>query len=76
MNSLNGQFVHDDVVAIVKNKDVWDCTGGITGGVWSHDYWGQDIAKNTSHKSYRPLTVLTFRWVYEQFIWMLLSGIK
>ena len=58
-NSLWGDFVHDDVLAVVKNPDVdldtswWD--------IWSHDYWGEDITLNTSHKSYRPVTVLTFR---------------
>ena len=26
-----------------------------------HDFWGQYIAKNDSHKSFRPLTVLTYR---------------
>lgn len=26
-----------------------------------HDFWGQDISKADSHKSYRPLTTLTFR---------------
>lgn len=26
-----------------------------------HDYWGTPISSNSSHKSYRPLTVATFR---------------
>ncbi len=29
--------------------------------LFSHDFWGQDITLFDSHKSYRPLTVLTFR---------------
>lgn len=27
-----------------------------------HDFWGTDIGRNDSHKSYRPLTVATFRF--------------
>ena len=62
VNSLNGQFVHDDVMAIVKNSDVRDISNSEGWWkMWRHDFWGQDISKNTSHKSYRPLTVLTFR---------------
>ena len=26
-----------------------------------HDFWGQNIDRDDSHKSYRPLTVLSFR---------------
>ena len=29
-----------------------------------HDFWGQDIKLFDSHKSFRPLTVLTFRMNY------------
>lgn len=29
--------------------------------LWHHDFWGSRLSSNTSHKSYRPLTVLTFR---------------
>ena len=28
-----------------------------------HDYWGQDIFHFNSNKSWRPFTVLTFRWL-------------
>ena len=30
-------------------------------GLFVHDFWGTKLASNSSHKSYRPLTVLTFR---------------
>ena len=33
-------------------------------GVWTHDFWGQDIRKPDSHKSYRPITTLSFRANY------------
>lgn len=57
--SLDGEFVFDDSEAIVGNKDVklespWT-------SVFSNDFWGNKLATNTSHKSYRPLTVLTYR---------------
>jgi protein O-mannosyl-transferase len=29
-------------------------------GIFVHDFWGQDISMNTSHKSYRPLTTLLY----------------
>ena len=29
-----------------------------------NDYWGIPLQSNDSHKSYRPITVLTFRWNY------------
>ena len=62
LNSLEGDFVHDDVAAIVNNRDV---TGaGDTGwlSMWTNDFWGMAIRDRRSHKSYRPLTILTFRY--------------
>ena len=59
INSLEGDFVHDDVAAIVTNRDVTG-PGGWT-GLWTSDFWGLHIRDPRSHKSYRPLTVLTFR---------------
>ncbi|KPI93370.1 Transmembrane and TPR repeat-containing protein 4 [Papilio xuthus] len=56
--SLPGDFVFDDSEAIINNKDV-------TSNVWSNtfynDFWGTNIKSNFSHKSYRPLTTLSFR---------------
>ncbi|CAJ0968531.1 unnamed protein product [Ranitomeya imitator] len=34
------------------------------GDLWLHDFWGTKLSSNASHKSYRPLTVLTFRVSY------------
>lgn len=58
-NGLRGEFVHDDVMAIVKNPDVR--AESSVGELWSHDFWGQKMSSDVSHKSYRPLTVMTFR---------------
>ena len=65
-HALHGGFVFDDTYAITGNADV---TGADGVGWWEalpriflqHDFWGQDIAKPDSHKSYRPLTTLSFR---------------
>lgn len=29
--------------------------------IWMNDFWGSNLRSNSSHKSYRPFTVLTFR---------------
>ncbi|XP_073944579.1 protein O-mannosyl-transferase F38B6.6-like [Choristoneura fumiferana] len=63
--SLKGDFVFDDSEAIVKNE-------AVKSESWLYsfhtDYWGTNISSNLSHKSYRPLTVWSFRLNY------LLSG--
>ena len=52
-------YVWDDRAAIVSNKDV---TGESSlGNLFMHDFWGQDIKSADSHKSYRPITTLSFR---------------
>lgn len=59
MNSLNGEFVHDDIPAIVTNSDV---TGeNSLKQLLLDDFWGTPMADANSHKSYRPLTTLSFR---------------
>lgn len=61
-NSLNCGFVFDDVSAIKENRDLRPHTS-----VWNlfkNDFWGTPMHKERSHKSYRPLCVLTFRWNY------------
>jgi hypothetical protein len=58
-NTFSSGYVWDDRAAIVGNPDVhhgtplWD--------LFRHDFWGQDITDVASHKSYRPLTVLSYR---------------
>ncbi|XP_060047798.1 protein O-mannosyl-transferase TMTC4 isoform X2 [Erinaceus europaeus] len=60
--SYDGDFVFDDSEAIVNNKDLRAETP--LGDLWHHDFWGSRLSSNTSHKSYRPLTVVTFRINY------------
>ncbi|KAG7305254.1 hypothetical protein JYU34_009297 [Plutella xylostella] len=62
VNSLGGQFVHDDIPAILTNGDV---TGASSlKELFLNDFWGTPMADVTSHKSYRPLTTLSFRLNY------------
>ncbi|XP_005570531.2 protein O-mannosyl-transferase TMTC1 isoform X5 [Macaca fascicularis] len=58
--SLQGEFVHDDVWAIVNNPDVRP-GAPLRWSIFTNDFWGKGMAENTSHKSYRPLCVLTFK---------------
>lgn len=59
VNGIGGDFVHDDIPAITLNKDVLG-TNQIT-RTFFNDFWGTPMEDAASHKSYRPLTVLTFR---------------
>ncbi|XP_071036207.1 protein O-mannosyl-transferase Tmtc3 [Parasteatoda tepidariorum] len=61
-NSLNCGFAYDDIAAVKENRDVRLHTP-IT-NVFMNDFWGTPLRKEGSHKSYRPLTVLTFRANY------------
>ncbi|ESO96053.1 hypothetical protein LOTGIDRAFT_116110 [Lottia gigantea] len=61
-NSYDGEFVFDDSEAILGNNDLLPTTP--LSDVFEHDFWGRKLASKTSHKSYRPLTVLTFRLNY------------
>ncbi|XP_034145952.1 protein O-mannosyl-transferase TMTC1 isoform X2 [Esox lucius] len=58
-NSVHGEFVHDDVWAISNNPDVRP--GSSLRNIFTNDFWGKRMADNTSHKSYRPLCILTFK---------------
>ncbi|XP_041055597.1 protein O-mannosyl-transferase TMTC4 isoform X1 [Carcharodon carcharias] len=60
--SYDGDFVFDDSEAIINNKDLRPETS--LSNLWEHDFWGSNLISNTSHKSYRPFTVLTFRLNY------------
>lgn len=62
LNSFSCGLVHDDVFAIVENEDLRQDTPLCS--LFSNDFWGKSMSDPTSHKSYRPLTVLTFRINY------------
>ncbi|XP_049865069.1 protein O-mannosyl-transferase TMTC1-like [Pectinophora gossypiella] len=61
-NSLAGEFVHDDIPAIVSNRDVNGANPVLS--VFVNDFWGTPMSDPNSHKSYRPLTTLSFRLNY------------
>ncbi|KAI9547532.1 Protein O-mannosyl-transferase tmtc3 [Dissostichus eleginoides] len=61
-NSLSCGFVFDDVSAILDNKDLRPSTP--IRNLFQNDFWGTPMSEERSHKSYRPLTVLTFRLNY------------
>ncbi|CAB3400234.1 unnamed protein product [Caenorhabditis bovis] len=58
--SINGDFVFDDAESIVNNPIVNGQESIIK--IFSRDFWGTPIQSPHSHKSYRPLTTLTF-WI-------------
>lgn len=65
-NSYYGAFVFDDSEAVVNNHDVNLKTPVIK--IFSHDFWGTRLTNHASHKSYRPLTILSFRYTKTQSI--------
>lgn len=65
-NSTQCGLVFDDISAIRDNKDLRPFTPFKQ--IFLNDFWGTPMRKEQSHKSYRPLTVLTFRlnyWLHE-----------
>uniref|UniRef100_A0A182NST4 dolichyl-phosphate-mannose--protein mannosyltransferase n=1 Tax=Anopheles dirus TaxID=7168 RepID=A0A182NST4_9DIPT len=58
--ALYGTFVFDDSAAIVKNMDVRNVATPFH-TLLRHDFWGNNLTDPTSHKSFRPLTVLTYQ---------------
>ena len=58
--SYDGDFVYDDKKAIVENNNVLPQTPWQYS--FKYDFWGIKMDSNYSHKSYRPLTILSFRY--------------
>lgn len=58
--SLHAAFVFDDHEAVINNKDVTSLNVSLQ-DLFLHDFWGASITHIASHKSYRPLTILSFR---------------
>ena len=59
LNANFCDFVFDDVSAIKDNKDLRPSSDLLD--LFGHDFWGTPMSKEHSHKSYRPICVLTFR---------------
>lgn len=62
LRALDCGFVFDDISAIVDNKDLRPKTPWKN--LFLNDFWGTPMSMEKSHKSYRPLCVLTFRFNY------------
>ena len=62
LNTLNCGFCYDDKVAVLQNQDLLP-TSPWANLLWN-DFWGNPMQLNTSHKSYRPLCVASFRLNY------------
>jgi protein O-mannosyl-transferase len=62
LNTLGGDLVYDDRFAIVENPTVTGQSG--LAEIFTTDFWGRPIQSPKSHKSYRPVTVLSFRLNY------------
>ncbi len=58
--SLHGPFIYDDVASLQMNVVV---NGQVPWTeIMTRDFWGHPLQEPRSHKSFRPLTTLTFRW--------------
>jgi len=62
LNSSVNDFTLDDTPAIKFNPDLREEEP--IRELFFHDYWGKPLNHSMSHKSYRPLVVLTFRAQY------------
>lgn len=65
-NSIWGGFVFDDHRAILTNDDL-DARKTSLFELFTHDFWGGSMSRRESHKSYRPLTVLSYRYLNYYF---------
>lgn len=66
----NHEFVFDDGVAIGRNADVTNTSQSIIQSISMilvHDFWGQDISDDRSHKSYRPIVTFLYHLEHRIF---------
>jgi protein O-mannosyl-transferase len=60
--SLNGKWVYDDAGSVAKNIVV---VGQVPWyDAFTRDFWGTSMKEVTSHKSFRPITTLSFKLNY------------
>jgi hypothetical protein len=58
-SSATAEFAFDDERGVVTNHDVRKDTPWLD--LLKHDFWGTPMAAARSHKSYRPITVASFK---------------
>ena len=56
-----GPVLDEAHIVAAVNQDVAGTT--TLEQVFTNDYWGRNMNSASSHKSWRPLTILTFRWL-------------
>ena len=61
--SIFHEFTFDDHLAIESNPDVNGANSDVH-SLWLHDIWGKDLAAQDSHRSYRPLLIMIFRYTF------------
>ncbi len=66
MSSLECGFVFDDHRGILTNDDL-DAEKTTLFEIFQHDFWGGSMSRKESHKSYRPFTVLSYRYLNHYF---------
>jgi hypothetical protein len=59
LNAMPNGFTFDDVAAVNRNADVLGTTP--VESLLHNDFWGRAMNDKGSHKSWRPLTTLTYR---------------
>lgn len=62
VNTLSADFCYDDSRAIKTNQDLLPETPWTN--IFYDDFWGTLLTHSGSHKSYRPLCTLSFRFNY------------
>lgn len=62
-SSLWGDFVFDDSEALLQNPDLAVASTLWSLDIFKHDFWGNNLTDRSSHKSYRPLTILAFKGI-------------
>jgi len=61
ISAIDGNFVFDDIEAVVNNRDVNSDVN--LSELFKHDFWGAKLSQKSSHKSYRPLAIVAFRFL-------------
>jgi hypothetical protein len=64
-NILGNKFAYDDDGTVVQHPFILKETS--LSDYFTHDFWGTPMERDDSHKSYRPVTTLTYRWNYLAF---------
>jgi hypothetical protein len=57
-----GGFAYDDYFALVNNRDTVVRQSDLS-NLLIHDFWGQPLQSDKSHRSFRPVTVFYYRFL-------------